>query len=156
MCKWDFVWRIYFCASHFFMFSYNCNADFFFFFFLVEDFQKCIWFLGFLGGSVVKNLPAIQETQEMWVQFLDWENPLEEGMTTHCSILVCRIPWTEETGGLQSTGSQTAEHNWRDWPHRHAYGLCFVNVLHLPVHWKVCFSPMKRIEVILFRGFLWC
>ena len=41
---------------------------------------------------VVKNLPAVQET---WVTSLGWEEPLEEGMAIHSSILVCRIPWTE-------------------------------------------------------------
>ena len=51
---------------------------------------------GFPGGSVVKNLPAMQETQ---VQYLGGEDPLEEGMATHSSILVWRIPWTEEPGG---------------------------------------------------------
>ena len=42
----------------------------------------------------------------MWVQSLGGEDPLEEGMTTHSSILAWRIPWTEEPGGLQSIGSQ--------------------------------------------------
>ena len=42
----------------------------------------------------------------MQVQFLAWEDPLEEGMATHPSILAWRIPWTEELGGLQSMGSQ--------------------------------------------------
>ena len=42
----------------------------------------------------------------MWVQSLGWEDPLEEGMATHSSILAWRIPWTEESGGLQSIGSQ--------------------------------------------------
>ena len=41
----------------------------------------------------------------MWVRFLGWEDPLEEGMTTYSSILAWRIPWTEETGGLQSMES---------------------------------------------------
>ena len=59
-----------------------------------------------LVGSVVKNPPAMQERQETWVQSLSQEDPLEEGMATHSSILVWRIPWTEESGGLQSTGSQ--------------------------------------------------
>ena len=45
----------------------------------------------------VKNLPAMQET---WVQFLGREDPLEEGMATHSTILAWRIPWTEESGGL--------------------------------------------------------
>ena len=56
---------------------------------------------------MVKNLPAMQETQ---VQFLGWEDPLEEGMTTHSGILAWRIPWTEEPGGLQSLESQTVRH----------------------------------------------
>ena len=59
--------------------------------------------LGFLGGSEVKNLPAMQETQ---VRSLDWENPLEKEMATHSSILARRIFWTAEPGGLQSMGSQ--------------------------------------------------
>ena len=49
---------------------------------------------GFPGGSAVKNLPAMQEPQEMWVQSLDQEDPLEEGTATHSSILAWRIPWT--------------------------------------------------------------
>ena len=52
---------------------------------------------------MVKNLPAMWET---WVQYLGWEDPLEEGMATRCSILAWRIPWTEKPGGLQSMGSQ--------------------------------------------------
>ena len=52
---------------------------------------------------MVKNLPA----REMWVQCLGGEDPLEEAMATHSSIHAWRIPWTEEPGGLQSTGSQS-------------------------------------------------
>ena len=47
---------------------------------------------GFLGGSVVRNLPAMQETQETWVQSLGQEEPLEEEMATHSSILAWEIP----------------------------------------------------------------
>ena len=54
-------------------------------------------------AQMVKNLPAMQET---WVQSLEWENPLEEGMETHSSTIAWRIPWPEEPGGLQSKGSQ--------------------------------------------------
>ena len=61
---------------------------------------------GFPSGSVVKNLPAMHEPQKMQVWSLGWEELLEEGMTTHSSILAWRIPWTEERGGLQSIGSQ--------------------------------------------------
>ena len=57
---------------------------------------------------MVKNPPAMQETQ---VQTLGREDPLEKGMTTHFSILAWRIPWSEEPGGLQSIGLQTAGHN---------------------------------------------
>ena len=53
------------------------------------------------GGSVVKNLPTMQETQ---VQFLGQEDPLEEGMETQSSILAWRMPWTEEPMGLQRVG----------------------------------------------------
>ena len=53
--------------------------------------------MGLSGGSMVKNLPAVQETQ---VPSLGWEDPLEEGMATYSSILAWRIPWTEEPGGL--------------------------------------------------------
>ena len=52
----------------------------------------------------VKSLPATQEMQEIWVPSLGGENPLEEGMATHSSILAWRIPWTEELSRLQSTG----------------------------------------------------
>ena len=47
----------------------------------------------------------------MWVRSLGWEDPLEEGMETHSSILAWRIPWTEEPGGQQSIASQTVEHD---------------------------------------------
>ena len=57
--------------------------------------------------QMVKNLPAVQETQ---VQSLDQEDPLAKGMATHSSILTWRIPWTEELGGLQSIGSQRVRH----------------------------------------------
>ena len=54
---------------------------------------------------MVKNLPAMQ-MQEMQVQFLGWEDPLEKEMATHSSILAWEIPWREEPGGLQSLGSK--------------------------------------------------
>ena len=61
--------------------------------------------MGFLGGSVVKNPPVMQKVQEMlWIRFLGQEDSLEEGMATHSSVLVWRIPWTEEPGRLQSIG----------------------------------------------------
>ena len=61
-----------------------------------------------LSLSLVKNLPAKQET---WVQSLGQDDPLEEEMAPHSSILAWIIPWTEEPGRLQSMGSQRARHN---------------------------------------------
>ena len=66
-------------------------------------------FCASLVAQVVKNSPALQETQ---VLSLGWENPLEKEVATHSSILAWRIPWTEKPGGLQSMdykGSDTTE-----------------------------------------------
>ena len=57
---------------------------------------------------MVKNLPAMQET---WIQLLGGEDPLEEGMAIHSSILAWRIPWIEEPGGLKFMGSQRVGHD---------------------------------------------
>ena len=51
---------------------------------------------------MIKNPPAMQETQETWVESLDWGDPLEEEMEIYFSILSWEIPWTEEPGRLQS------------------------------------------------------
>ena len=67
--------------------------------------------MGCPGSTSVKNLPAMQETPETWVRSLSGEDPLEEGMATHSSILAWRIPWTEEPGGLESIGSKRAGHD---------------------------------------------
>ena len=61
---------------------------------------------GFLGGAVVKNLHAVHKSQETQVQSLGREDPLEEEMATHYSILAWEIPWTEEPSRLQSMESQ--------------------------------------------------
>ena len=62
---------------------------------------------GFPGGTKVENLPAMQETQEAWVQSLGLEDPLEKEMAACSSLLGWEIPWTEEPGRLQSMGSQS-------------------------------------------------
>ena len=67
--------------------------------------------LGFPGGSVAKNPPAIQELQEIQFRSLGREDSLEKGMATHSSILAWRIPWTEEPSGLQPTELQTVRHD---------------------------------------------
>ena len=59
-----------------------------------------------ISGSVPEHL-----CQEACIQSLGWEDPLEEGMATHSSILACRIPWTEEPGRLQSMGLQRVGHS---------------------------------------------
>ena len=64
--------------------------------------------MGFPGSSMVKNLPAMQET---WVQSMTVKDPMEKGMATHSSILAWRIPWTEELGRFQSMGSQRVGHD---------------------------------------------
>ena len=64
--------------------------------------------MGFPGGSNGKESVCNVET---WVQSLGWEDPLEEEMAIHSSILAWRIPWTEEPGGLQTTGSQRVRHD---------------------------------------------
>ena len=66
---------------------------------------------GFPDDSVGMNLPARQEAQETGIPSLGQEDPLEEEMETHSSILPWRIPWTEGPGGLQSVGSQKVRHD---------------------------------------------
>ena len=61
-----------------------------------------------LVAQTVKHPLTMQET---WVQSLGWEDPLEEEMAIHSNILAWRIPWTEEPGRLQSTGSQKVRHD---------------------------------------------
>ena len=73
----------------------------------------CFWisvdiFYLSLVAQMVKNPPAIQETR---VQSLGREDPLEKEMATHSSILAWELPWTEESGGLQSMGSQRIGHD---------------------------------------------
>ena len=62
----------------------------------------------YLVAQLVKNLPAMQEIQ---IQSLGWEGLLEKGVATYSSILVWKIPWTEEPGGPQSMGSLGVGHD---------------------------------------------
>ena len=75
-------------------------------------FKTVILILGFLGDSVIKNLPVIQETQ---VRSLGHKDPLEKGMATHSSILAETIPWTEKPGWPQSTVLQRVRHDCSIW-----------------------------------------
>ena len=93
-------------------------------------------------AQLVKNPPAMWE---IWVQSLDWEDFLEEGMAIHASILAWGIPWTEEPGGLQSTGSQRVRHDCMT-KHTHThYQLSWVSDLGLlSLH-----NPVKQLRVNL-------
>ena len=71
-----------------------------------------------LMAQWVKNPPAVQETQETQIWSLRQEDPLEDEMATHSSILVWKIPWTEEPGRLQFIGSQRVG---QDWAPKHAW-----------------------------------
>ena len=71
--------------------------------------MKSIW--GSSIAQTVKNLPAMQETQEAQVRSLGWEDPLEEEIETLSSMLAWRILWTEEPGRLQSMGSLRVGHD---------------------------------------------
>ena len=71
-----------------------------------------------LVAQIVKNLPAMQEIR---VQLLGQEDPLEKGMVTRASILAWRVPWTEEPGGLLSMGSQRVRHDWATNTHTSFY-----------------------------------
>ena len=66
----------------------------------------------FPSGSVVKNLPAMQDT---WVWSLGYEDPLEEGMAAHSSNLARNFPWTKEPGGLQSIRLPRVGNDWSNW-----------------------------------------
>ena len=73
-------------------------------------FHEAICLQDFPVAQTVKNLSAMQETR---VQYLGWEDPLEEGMAIHSSILAWRTPWTlKELGGLQPMGLQRVGHDW--------------------------------------------
>ena len=65
-----------------------------------------------LASFLPKNTQGWSPLEKIWVQSLSWEDLLEKGMVTHSSIFAKRIPWTEESGGLQSIGSQRVKHDW--------------------------------------------
>ena len=66
---------------------------------------------GSSSSSVVNKVPAMQELQEIWVQSLGWEDPMEKEMAIYSGILAWRTPWTEEPGGLQSIESLRIRHD---------------------------------------------
>ena len=90
-------------------------------------------------AQTLKNLHTMQET---WFQPLDWEDPLEEGMATHSSILAWRIPWTEEPEELLSIGSQRVRHNWSNLPFMYS-----LSTLYCTRHWTkyIVWFTLRRI-----------
>ena len=101
--------------------------------------------VGFPIGSVVKNLSAMQEMQEMWAWCLGWEDPLEEGIATHSSVLAWRIPWTEEAGELQVTESR---YYWNDWAHTYVSGLRYMRAIFFPSYSRDCCQDFCRNNII--------
>ena len=93
-------------------------------------------------AQTVKNLPATRET---WVQFLGWEHPLKKEMATHSSILAWRIPWTEESSGLQSVGLQIVGHDWAIHTHTHTHTQRRPYLMGFPGDswWRICLPKQK-------------
>ena len=90
----------------FYVYFYSAGILFFVFFFFPLPMLYLELELTSLIAHLIKNLPAMQET---WVRSLGWEDPLEKEMATHSTILAWRVPWTEESGGLLSMGSQESD-----------------------------------------------
>ena len=123
------------------------------------------------GASLVaqsfKNLPTVQETQ---VPSLGWDDLLEKGMATRSRILAWEIPWTEESGGLQSIGSQRVRHDWSNLAHLHTnamwkrcgglwvlrtYGWVFSSVLLWAGTSCVCITKLVNVLNIPIFVILW-
>ena len=90
-----------------------------------------------LAAQRVRNLPAMQET---WVWSLGWQDPPENGMATHSSVLAWRIPWTEEPGDLQAMGSQRVRHGWVTHTHTHT---------HTHTEWQWRWQSIRVIMIII-------
>ena len=118
----------------------------------VELCQHEEWEGSCLMAQQGKNSPAMQETSEAQVPSLGWEDPLEEEMSTHSSILIHReILWTEELGGLQSLGSQT-QTQWAAMPSRAKGERCCVNSP-MPAGAKKTSNRRNRTWVTTILGF---
>ena len=110
-------------------------------------FSFCVWLLYYLESlwaslvtQMAKNPPAMLQTQ---IQSLSQEDSLEKGMATHSSIPVWRIPWTEEPGKLQSTGSQRVRH---DWATNTTYLYCSC---HFSSRWILSISLKIYVEILV-------
>ena len=99
-----------------------------------------------LVAQMVKNLSAMQEP---WVWSLGWKDPLEKEMATHSNILAWRIPWTEESGGLWSMGSQRIRHDWATFIHSVIQYLFFSGLFYF-----VLSPPGSAMHAFLFYGWV--
>ena len=106
--KWSLMLDPYFNWKTSWWFSFNTLFLLFSYFRQKANWNNTLLFRGFPGGSVIKNSPA---KQEIWVQSLGWEDPLEKEMATHPRILAWEILWTEEPDTLQSKGLQRVRHD---------------------------------------------
>ena len=100
---------------------------------------------------MVKNLPTLQDT---WVWFLNQEDPLEMGMATHSSILIWKISWTEEPGGLQSMGLQKVGHHWVTKTYLQKKIYCFQINASVMLRVFVLYLPF-RVGLPTLREFAW-
>ena len=97
----------------------------------------------------LKRLPEMRET---WVRSQGWEDSLEKEMATHSSILAWRIPWTEEPGGLQSTGSQRVRHDWVTSLYKPILLIQGQNIKH------ICLPSLSTVAIFLSQyicGLIW-
>ena len=115
------------------------------------------------NGSAVKNLLAVQKP---WVWSLGWEDLLEEGMATYSRIPAWRIPWTGETGGLQSKGWQRVGHGWSNlacicarvhinsfsmWIFYCSSTICWIVLATLlKLHWSYLCEFISEISILLY------
>ena len=87
---------------------------------------------------MVKNPPATQET---WVRFLNWEDPLEKGNDTHCSILAWEIPWMEEPGGLQSMWLQRVGYSLVTKQQQQCSNYIVFIIINIAFSWRTAWQP---------------
>ena len=118
-----YVWVIY-------CYIYSETYIYIYVYIYIENTYFTIYMV-FLVAQTVKNLPAMQE---IWVRSLGQEDTLEKTITTHSSFLAWRIPWTEELGGLQSTGSQSVGHDWMTNTFSFTSHICLY-FLHPVIYW---------------------
>ena len=100
-----------------------------------------LWCRASKVAPVLKNPPT--NAKDM-VSIPGLRRSLEQNMATHSSILACRIPWTEESGGLQSMGSHRVRNNWRDLAHTHHLGIIIPRWL-LHKHYRILINFFKSI-----------